>query len=133
MGSTAFFLQRLNDHILYLNKIKLTLDDTGEFCGSDYHLCELGRWLYGDGKEQSANISSKMLEKFEELFEPHKEFHESSSIAVEAHKNGNTKTKSTAFTKMHTLSNRLVNVLLELDRMAYCQTKVARKNIKIKA
>jgi len=78
MSLRAFFLKRLNDHVLYLKKIKLTLDDRGGFCGSDYHLCKLGEWLYGEG---------------------------------------NTETEATQFNKMHTLSNTLVSIFLDMDRM----------------
>ena len=98
-------------------KIKLTLDDRGDFCGSDYHLCKLGEWLYGEGKEQSSNISDEMLATFESLFEPHQQFHDASAIAITAHEEGNTETEATQFNKMHTLSNTLVSIFLDMDRM----------------
>ncbi len=45
MDSTVFFLARLNEHIQYLKKIKASLDDQNDFCGTDHHLCKLGNWL----------------------------------------------------------------------------------------
>jgi len=118
MSSTAFFLKRLNDHVLYLKKIKLTLNNRGDFCGSDYHRCKLGEWLYGEGKEQARNISDEMLTLFESLFDPHQQFHDASAIAITAHNEGNRELETTQFTKMHTLSNTLVSILLDMDRIA---------------
>ena len=115
MKSTAFFLRRLNDHILYLTKIKHTLEDKGDFCGTDHHLCKLGGWLYGEGEAQAKEIGDEILQIFKKLIEPHKAFHEESSIAVEAHRNGDVVTQEKAFTEMHKLSNRLVSLLLEMD------------------
>lgn len=122
MSSTAFFLKRLNDHILYLKKIKTTLDNKGDFCGSDYHQCKLGEWLYGEGREQATNISNEMLALFEKLFEPHQQFHDSSEIAITAHQKGNTELEASEFTKMHTLSNTLVSILLDMDKLAQSTT-----------
>jgi len=118
MTSTAFFLQRLNDHIVYLTKIKTTLDDKGDFCGTDFHTCKLGNWLYGEGKDQASAVSDEMLAAFYKLLEPHQAFHEASATAITAHAEGNGKVEEGAFTKMHLLSNKLVTVLLEMDRMA---------------
>ncbi|RUM94338.1 MAG: hypothetical protein DSZ28_03705 [Thiothrix sp.] len=118
MTSTAFFLQRLNDHIVYLTRIKTTLDDKGDFCGTDFHTCKLGEWLYGEGKDQAAGVSDEMLTEFDKLFEPHKAFHEASASAITAHAEGNKKAEEHAFTKMHLLSNTLVTLLLEMDRIA---------------
>jgi hypothetical protein len=118
MSSTAFFLQRLNDHIVYLTKIKTTLDDKGDFCGTDFHACKLGKWLYGEGKDQAAAVSDEMLTELEKLFEPHKAFHDASATAIAAHTEGHKKAEDSAFTEMHLLSNQLVTLLLEMDRMA---------------
>ncbi len=118
MTSTAFFLQRLNDHIVYLTKIKTTLDDKGDFCGTDYHACKLGKWLYDKGKDQAAAVSDEMLAEFEKLVEPHRAFHKASASAITAHDEGNKKVEERAFTEMHLLSNKLVTLLLEMDRMA---------------
>jgi len=118
MSSTAFFLQRLNDHIVYLTRIKTTLDNKGDFCGTDFHICKLGKWLYGEGKDQAAAVSDEMLKEFNKLIEPHQAFHEASVSAITAHTEGNRKVEESAFTEMHLLSNRLVTILLEMDRMA---------------
>ena len=118
MSSTAFFLQRLNDHILYLTKIKTTLDDKSDFCGTDFHLCKLGKWLYDEGKDQAAAVSDEMLAEFDKLFAPQQAFHQASASAITAHAEGNKKVEDSAFTEMHLLSNKLVTVLLEMDRMA---------------
>ena len=118
MSSSAFFLQRLNDHIVYLTKIKNTLDDKGDFCGTDYRECKLGKWLYGEGKDQAAAVSEEMVTEFNKLLEPHKEFHDASAGAITAHEEGNESVEQSAFTEMHILSNKLVRMLLDLDSMA---------------
>lgn len=118
MTSTAFFLQRLNDHIIYLTKVKTTLDDKGDFCGTDFHVCKLGQWLYGDGRDEAAAVSDEMLAEFDSLCKPHKDFHKASTSAITAHAEGNREVEESAFTEMHLLSNKLVTALLEIDRMA---------------
>lgn len=118
MSSSAYFLLRLNDHIVYLSKIKATLDDKGDFCGTDYRDCKLGKWLYGEGKDQAAAIGEEMVIAFDELFEPHREFHDASAAAIAAHAEGNDSVENSAFTEMHILSNKLVSILLDLDSLA---------------
>jgi len=49
MVGKAFFLQRLNDHVVYLKKVQRTLDGTEDFQVTDCHDCKLGKWLYGEG------------------------------------------------------------------------------------
>lgn len=118
MASAVFFLARLNDHIFYLAKIKTTLEDKGDFCGTDDHQCKLGEWLHGEGRNQAAAVSDEMLTFFEKLFEPHKAFHLESSKAISAHEEGDTEAQELAFTEMHKLSNMLVSLLLKMDDMA---------------
>lgn len=57
--------------------------------------------------------------EFEKLFEPHKEFHEASSTAINFHDEANNEAQEEELTKMHVLSNTLVTILLKLDSMAY--------------
>ncbi|MCK5918404.1 MAG: CZB domain-containing protein [Cocleimonas sp.] len=118
MDSTTFFLTHLNEHIQYLTKIKATLKDKNDFCGTDHHLCKLGNWLYGDGRDQVTAISDEMATLFNKLFEPHKAFHRESVNAITAHKEGNHKERELAFTQMHVLSNTLVFLLLKMDATA---------------
>ncbi len=118
MPDSTFFLLRLNDHIVYLNRIKATLEQEDSFCGTDYHLCKLGQWLYGDGPAQADDIGNTMRAEFDSLLAPHKAFHEASSIALEARNNDDDAARHAAVTRMHVLSNRLVSILLKMDSLA---------------
>lgn len=42
MKKQAFFLQRINDHVQYLSKIKATLTRGGDFQGTHCQDCALG-------------------------------------------------------------------------------------------
>lgn len=117
MVQKAFFLLRLNDHVLYLKRIQATLQGTGDFQGTDYHECKLGKWLYGEGSEEASALGPEAKALFESLFEPHQQFHEASRAAVEKHAAGDADAARAASTEMHKLSTVLVNKLLTLDQM----------------
>ena len=125
MVQKAFFLLRLNDHVLYLKRIQATLEGTGDFQGTDYHECKLGKWLYGEGSEEADALGPEAKALFESLFEPHQQFHEASRHAVDKHAAGDvgiavsgaTDAARAAATEMHKLSTVLVNKLLTLDQM----------------
>lgn len=118
MADKAFFLMRLNDHVQYLRKIQATLEGKGDFQGSDYHDCKLGKWLYGSGADEAASIGAGAKAVFDSLFEPHKLFHEASKQALEKQQAADGAGAKQAVTEMHRLSALLVNKLLDLDRMA---------------
>lgn len=111
----AFFLQRMNDHVQYLRKIKETLNHQNDFYGCDCHLCALGRWLDNEGKEQAQSYGEDVQKLFEKLDQQHAEFHQVSQQALECSDNGDEKGSYEAMTQMHKLSNQLVNLLLEMD------------------
>ena len=119
MAGNAFFFQRMNDHVQYLNKIKATLEGTGGFVGTDFQDCKLGKWLYNEGPAEAAAISDKAKQMFEELLEPHQRFHESSYEAVQKHLAGDSVGAEAAITEMYKLSTVLVNMLLELDKLSH--------------
>ena len=114
MPGKAFFLQRLNDHALYLKKIQATLDGKGDFQGTDYHDCKLGKWIYGEGPEEAAAAGVKQL--FDKLLEPHQQFHDQSHDALEKQSAGDETGSRAAVTEMMKLSTTLVNTLLDMDR-----------------
>jgi hypothetical protein len=118
MAQRAFFLQRLNDHVQYLKKIQATLEGAGQFKGTDYHECKLGKWLYGEGRDEADAIGAEARALFDNLFGPHQRFHELSAEAVEKAQSGDPEASNAASTEMHRLSTELVNKLLELDRLA---------------
>lgn len=118
MAAKAFFLLRMNDHVQYLKKIQATLDNKGDFQGSDCHSCKLGVWLYGEGRSEVESLGAEAVAVFESLLEPHQQFHESGRIAVEKHVAADAAGREAAVTDMMRLSNTLVGKLLTLDRMA---------------
>jgi hypothetical protein len=118
MSGKAFFFQRLNDHIQYLKKIQATLEGKGDFQGTSYHDCKLGNWVYGDGPEEASSVSDEARKIFDTLIEPHQQFHEASKAALEKQQSGDSASSDEEVTKMHKLSNTLVNILLELDKLS---------------
>ncbi|MFZ1341803.1 CZB domain-containing protein [Thiothrix eikelboomii] len=116
MNKPAFFLQRMNDHVQYLSKIKATLNKRGNFQGTDCHHCALGKWLYGEGPREVQALGADVHNLFEQLFEPHEKFHEASARALAHFKTGDELGQYRAMTEMHQLSSYLIKTLLDLDR-----------------
>ncbi|MES9851843.1 MAG: CZB domain-containing protein [Candidatus Thiodiazotropha sp. L084R] len=117
MSESAFFLRRMNDHVQYLGKIKATLENKGDFHGTDHHSCKLGLWLDSDGPNESSAISCEAREVFDQILEPHERFHHASKMALDCKAAGNSSGMEEAMTEMFKLSNTLVNILMELDAM----------------
>lgn len=118
MNNSAFFLQRLNDHVQYLGKLKATLEDRGDFQGTDHHSCKLGLWLDQDGPKESSAISTEAFKIFNQLLTPHQRFHQISKQALECKAAGDVALMEDAMTEMFKLSNTLVNILMELDELS---------------
>jgi hypothetical protein len=118
MDGKAFFLLRLNDHIQYLGKIRATLDGTGDFRGTDFHACKLGKWLYGSGPAEAEAVGAEAKALFDTLIEPHQRFHEASQEAMAKQGAGDDVGSKAAFTEMMSLSVKLVDTLLALDKAA---------------
>jgi hypothetical protein len=125
MKKPAFFLQRMNDHVQYLGKIKATLNQYGDFQGTECQHCALGKWLYGNGAHEASELGHEGARLFEQLIEPHEHFHEASARALSAFKQGDEVGQYRAMTEMHQLSNQLVKMLLDLDRYASKQARSA--------
>lgn len=123
MHSTAFFLQRMNDHVQYLTKIKATITNRGDFQGSSCQHCKLGLWLYGEGQQQAEELGEPILSLFKGLSAPHEAFHQASARALESHQNGDEVGKYRAMTDMHQLSTQLIQTLLDMDRALSLQKK----------
>jgi hypothetical protein len=118
MKENAFFLRRMNDHVQYLGKIKATLEDKGDFRGTDHHSCKLGCWLDSDGPTASSAISREARETFDRLLDPHERFHHASKQALECKQAGDKSGMEDAMTEMFKLSNTLVAILVKLDNMS---------------
>jgi hypothetical protein len=115
---SAFFFQRINDHIQYLRRLEKRLKGDGDFQGSDYHDCQLGKWLYGPGQEEVIAFGEDAKRCFEKLLEPHRHFHEAGALALVAAQEGRTAEVKAAITEMLKLSNTLVNGMMDLDRLS---------------
>ena len=118
MKKNAFFLQRMNDHVQYLRKIKARIEGTSDFNPCDHHCCALGQWFYSDGYSQAAIFGDRMLSLYQQLEEPHQQFHHASSLAVACHELKDEVGSYRAMTQMHRLSTQLINIILEMDRLA---------------
>ena len=116
MPEKAFFLMRVNDHIQYLKKIEKTLSGEGNFIGTNHRDCQLGRWIYNQGKEEVAAMKNqRATQLFDELFEPHEQFHTISHQALQKKQQGDEAGSHKAVTEMHKLSQIITQKLLELD------------------
>ncbi len=118
MSKQAFYLQRMNDHVQYLQKIRATLKGTGDFQGMECTQCALGQWAYGEGRDEVLSYGAEMHDLYEDLLEQHKAFHQASSEALSCHQNDDEHGQYRAMTEMHTLSNDLVQRLLKMDAIA---------------
>jgi hypothetical protein len=114
----AFFLLRLNDHVQYLNRIKATLNGTGDFKGTNHHECKLGKWMDSAGPTETDDVGPEARALFDSLDEPHRLFHEASARAISLSAAGQSAESEQAITEMYRLSALLVDRLLQLDRLA---------------
>lgn len=118
MSGSAFFLQRMNDHVQYLKKIQATLDGKGDFPGTTHHECKLGEWLYSDGPNEAASVGDEARHVFDQLLAPHESFHSISHAALEKQSSGDAAGARQAITEMHKLSATLIDQLLLLDKLS---------------
>lgn len=116
--ATAFFFQRINDHIQYVRKIQKTLNGEGDFQGTDHQNCKLGKWLYGEGRKEVEALGAAAVTKFEAILDPHQAFHDASARALAAKAAGNDATAQMSVTEMDKLSVLLIRELSALDQMA---------------
>ncbi len=113
----AFFFQRINDHIQYLRKLEKTLKDEGDFQGAPHTDCKLGKWMYGEGRQEVTEAGDKAIAVFDSLFDKHQAFHDAGARALAAKTAGQADAVSKEVTEMIKLSNVLIGGLTELDRL----------------
>lgn len=116
--ATAFFFQRINDHIQYVRKIQKTMRGEGDFQGTDHHSCKLGHWLYGEGRQEVEALGDPAIKRFEAILDPHQAFHDASSRALAAKAAGDETGAQGAITDMDKLSVVLIRELTALDDLA---------------
>lgn len=112
----AFFMQRLNDHIQYLDKVTRTIKGKMEFAGTNCRCCKLGQWIYAEGREEVSLYAPAAMPLFVQLIEKHEEFHVISGKILEQFQTGDIGQIHQEMTEVHKLSNQLVSILLEIDR-----------------
>ncbi len=117
---SAFFFQRINDHIQYLRRLELTLKDQGDFRGTDFHNCKLGLWIDNEGPSQIPAGADKAKRVFEEMSKVHEHFHQAGEKALAAKESNDPEAVRQAITEMLKDSNLLVAKLMDLDRV--CKT-----------
>ena len=125
MKESAFFLRRIMDHTQYLQKINATLRGQSDFAGTHACDCKLGTWLCGTGLADMEEYGEQPITIFNTLCLEHEKFHIFSHEAVDSCKIGDKVTEARAFTEMHTLSSKLIALLLELDALTMSHKKVA--------
>jgi len=109
----------MNDHVQYLKKINKTLDGQESFQSCSHTECKLGQWMYGEGEAEVATIANpRVKEVFEELKEPHQQFHQASADALAKQLAGDKDGAQQSITEMHKLSTVVYNRLLELDKLS---------------
>lgn len=109
---SAFFFQRINDHIQYLNRLQRALDKAEDFTCSTCHECKLGIWFDQEGKDEVAACGMDP----QALAEPHAAFHDACFRALECRHAGDAAGERAAITEMYKHSNTLINLLMELDK-----------------
>ena len=112
----AFFVQRLNDHIQYLDKVTKTLKGKTNFAGTDCRCCKLGQWIYTEGRKEISLYAPDAMPLFEQLIEKHEEFHVISGEILDQFNAGDISQIHQEMTQVHKLSNQLVSILLQIDR-----------------
>jgi len=127
MTTSVFFLQRVNDHLQYLNHINQTLENDRCFeehthidCfkGSSDTECKLGRWLYDEGSAEIRVLENQRIkELFDGLFEPHIRFHAISKEAINKRQAGDKKGAQAVIAEMKKISNLLTSHMLELETL----------------
>lgn len=115
---SAFFFQRINDHIQYLRKLEKTLKDEGDFRGTAHTDCKLGKWMYGDGRAEVQAEGEEAVRVFEGMFGHHQAFHDAGNKALAAKDAGDEAGVKAAVTEMIKLSNILIDILTHLDKIA---------------
>lgn len=114
---SAFFFQRINDHLQYLRKLEKTLRDEGDFQGSAHTDCKLGKWMFGEGREEVVALGEQAVQVFDGLFDKHQAFHDASARALAAKAAGQPEVMTKEVTEMIKMSNVLIAGLTELDRL----------------
>jgi hypothetical protein len=127
MTSRIFFLQRVNDHLQYLNQINETLENDRCFeeqthidCfkGTSELECQLGRWFYGEGSTEITVLKNPRIKAlFDGLFEPHTRFHAISKEAINKRQAGDKKGAQAAVAEMKKISNLLTSHMLQLETL----------------
>lgn len=104
------------DHLLWLAKINqmlwghLKLEATDVH---DHHVCRLGKWYYGQGKEQFGKQAD-----FIALEDAHRLFHETCAQAIEAYQKKDTQTAEVCVTKIQGLSQEVFHWLDKIKALA---------------
>lgn len=114
---SAFYFQRINDHVQYLRKLEDTLQDKGDFRGTDHHSCKLGKWIDTDGPGELPQGNDQAKQLFDEMIQVHEHFHVSGENALSAKSAGDSAASRQAVTEMIKDSNFLISKLMDLDRI----------------
>ena len=100
------------DHLLWKNNINymfnglITLDESKV---QDHHVCRLGKWYFGEGKDKLSH-----LEPFRKLDAVHEQFHKNCAEAIQYYKQGKTAQVQLLVEKIDGLSTTVLGLLDEI-------------------
>ena len=99
--------QKVVDHLTWTNKLTTTLLDpkaTRIEVESDDHKCALGKWLYGEGRQQAETMAPELTPLLKALEAPHAHLHQTAIGINEAFQNkGGDRTQAAAIYLEQTL------------------------------
>ena len=81
-------LQRIIDHSVYMKNLTDVISGKSEWTPPHFTECALGKWYYTVGKEDVSKMGSEAVERFSNIEEPHKEFHQLGNDILENFKKG---------------------------------------------
>jgi chromosome segregation ATPase len=114
------------DHILYklaIYKVLAGLSDKGPDDFASHHQCRLGKWYFdGDGAKLSGSTA------YRELNAPHEVVHESGVRALRANIDGDSAVCLAALTEMEDASERVIELLTQLEGEYYQQLVGSTEN-----
>jgi len=122
------FLQTVKlDHVTWKSEIYRAVWGLSNKTAADFHdhrKCQLGQWYY-HGK----GLNYKNVQAFRELEKPHTDVHKSGILAIESARIGDSKAINEALTLMESSSNRVIELLSELESVPHnLQSSIAQTN-----
>lgn len=118
MTNKEVFRKALDNHLNYLKDVQETIHGVSDYCGTDHLACPLGKWIYGKGAEDVKVFGQKAMAIFQQLHEPHEQFHISSNKVIQAFSDHKQEEAKRPLSDMIIQSNKLIQLITELSEIA---------------